>query len=195
MLLFKISYYFLKRFAFFRFDFIAVGISDCDKESNFFKTRNTEFFFELFLIEGAEYAGSETEFGGFKAEVFDCEAYVILTEILECYLMYPCRNISMFLGDNNESVCGIYPLVEIFEFCEFGNRRDGFGSMGNIKMIGLGVAGGRSKACSVYAGDDFFVFNFFIGKTAAALTLVKKPIEICHKGIILSFNLIIFYHN
>ena len=43
-----------------------------------------------------------------------------------------------------------------------------------IKMIGLGVAGRRRKACRVYAGNNFFIFNCFIKKFAAAVALLHN---------------------
>ena len=57
---------------------------------------------------------------------------------------------------------------------------DGFRRVGTVEMVGLSVAGGGRKACRIYAGNDFFVFDCFIKEFAAAVALLHNFNEFCH---------------
>ena len=86
----------------------------------------------------------------------------------------------MLLSDYYECFCVVNPFVHLIRLAVFRGSGDGFGRVGNIKMIGLGVAGRRRKACRVYAGNNFFIFNCFIKKFAAAVALLHNFNEFCH---------------
>ena len=57
-----------------------------------------------------------------------------------------------------------------------------------VKMVGLGVAGGRSEASCIDTGNELLSLNGFVCETSAALALLHYFDKVSHgKKSILSF--------